>query len=507
MTVTERGARPNGPAESHQPGRRTRIDGRTIIAFDGANHRELTDGVIVLEDDRIIHVGRRYDGPVDAVIDARDKLIIPGQISTHAHIGAQEGSRLLIDGGRREFVRSGFLHFLPRARDGRPGMLSRQDLAASLRFGFLSLLKHGVTTVAAFAPEGADEGRTMLEVAAESGIRLFWAPAATGGRYFLESDGRVTAEIDDGYGIELLDRAGDFIERHHGAADGRISGILVLDEYYLSTPRVRRHAKALADRLDVRLSMHFVEQHREFFETVAATGRTPAQLLADEGVLGENLLLAHAIYLANHSKVAYPIADDVEILGAHGVSVAHSPLAFSRRGTVLESFDRYRAAGIVVALGTDTYPLDMFAEMRAAATGCKFAEGHFEAGRAEDIFAASNLGGATALGRSDLGRIAPGAKADLVILDINNTAFGHNPDPVRALVHLASPAMVDTVIVGGRILVEGGRALAFDEEAVLREAASSTDAVWDAYAGYDWDGKAARERFPPALRPWQDPGA
>ncbi len=487
------------------PRPRTRIDGGTIIAFDGTAHRELRDGVVVVEGERIVHVGRTYDGPADARIDATRKMVIPGQVSTHAHVGAQEGSRLLLDGGRRAFVRSGFLHFLPRSREGRPGMLSAQDARASLRFGFLSLLKHGVTTVAAFAPEGADEGRAVLDAAAEAGIRLYWAPAATAGRYFLEGDGRVTAEIDEGLGRAMLDKAADFIAAHEGAADGRVSGILVLDEYYLSTAPIRRHAKALADRLGVRLTMHFLEQHREFFEVVSTTGRTPVEQLAEEGVLGENLLLAHAIYLAHHSKVGYPIADDLAILGAHGVSVAHSPLAFSRRGIALESFDSFRRAGINVALGTDTYPLDMFAEMRAAATACKFVEGHFEAGLAQDVFAASNLGGAAALGRPDLGRIAPGAKADLVILATETTAFGHNPDPVRALVHLASPAMVDTVMVDGRVLVADGRAKTVDEDEVFREAAVSTEAVWDAYAGYDWDGKSSRERFPPSLEPWREP--
>ncbi len=486
-------------------GKRTRIDGGTIIAFDGTAHRELREGVVVVEGDRIVHVGKRYDGMADVTIDAREKLVFPGQISTHAHIGAQEGNRLLLDGGRREFIRSGFLHFLPRSRSGRPGILSVQDLRASLRFGFLSLLRHGVTTVLAFAPEGPEEGRLMLEAAEESGIRLFWAPAATAGRYWLEDDGRVVPEIDEGIGIELLDRAADFIRTHDGAAEGRISGVLVLDEYYLSTPKVRRHAKDIADRLGVRLTLHFLEQHREFFSTVSETGRTPVQLLADEGVLGRNVLLAHCIYLAHHSKVGYPIADDLQILAEHGVSVAHSPLAFSRRGLALESFDRYRDAGITMALGTDTYPLDMFSEMRTAAIACKFVEGHFEAGRAEDVFAASNLGGAEALGRPDLGRIAPGAKADLVILDPRTTAFGPNPDPVRALVHLATPSMIDTVMVDGRVLLSDGRPAELDEEEIVRAAATSTEAVWAAYEDYDWEGMPHEQRFPPSLEQWQEP--
>lgn len=490
-----------------RPAGRTCIQGGTIIAFDGHEHRELRDGSVVVEGDRILYVGREYTHTeaVDRTIDASAMLVIPGQISTHAHIGAQEGPRLLLDGGRREFIRSGFLHFLPRSRAGKPGILSRQDASASLRMGFISLLRHGITTVVAFAPEGPDQGAMMLEAAEQLGIRLYWSPAATAGRYWLEDDGRVVHELDERQGLAMLDHAASFIENHNGQADGRILGILVLDEYFLSTPAVRRHAKAVADQLKVRFTMHFVEQHREFFETVSRTGKTPVELLAEEGVLGKNLLLAHCLYIAGHSAVRFPVADDIALLGEHGVSVAHSPLAFARRGLALESFDRYRDAGINVALATDTYPLDMFSEMRMAAVMCKTAEGHYEAGKAEHVFAASNLGGAQALGRSDLGRIEAGAKADLVIVDPRNTAFGPNPDPVRALVHLATPSMINTVMVDGRIVVEDSRLLVADEQRILEEARISSNNVWQAYKDYDWQGQGIDHRFPPALRLWEEP--
>ena len=103
--------------------------------------------------------------------------------------------------------------------------------------------------------------------------------------------------------------------------------------------------------------------------------------------------------------------DDLALIARAKASFAHSPLAFSRRGGALESFQRYLDAGINMALGTDTYPLDMFAEMRTTAAVCKIIEKNHESAGALDVFTASNLGGARALRRDDLGRLARGAKA------------------------------------------------------------------------------------------------
>lgn len=478
------------------------IEGGTIIACDGVDHRLLEGGYVAISGDAITAVGKHFSGTAKRRITARGRIIMPGQISTHAHIGAHEGPRLMIDAGRREFIRSSFLHFLPARRDGGLAFLSRQDARASLRYGFATLLRHGVTTVLAFAPAGPGEGALMLEAAEEFGIRLFWAPVVAGGRYWLESDGRVVRELDDAAGMKSLEASARFVEKHRGALDGRLSGIIALDEYYVSTPALRREAKRVADALNVPFTMHFVEQHREFFETMVATGRTPVQCLSEEGLLDAGTILAHCIYIASHSAVGYPIEDDIAILGASGVNVAHSPVAFSRRGLALESFSRYRRAGVNVALGTDTYPLDMFSEMRMATLMNKFADNNYEEAPAADVFAASNLAGAKALSRPDLGRIAPGAKADIVIVDPNSLAFGPNPDPVRALVHLATPDMIDSVIVAGRMLVEGKRLLVANEEDILAAARASSKSVWASHAAHDILGRGLAERFPPSLRFW-----
>jgi len=484
---------------------RTCIEGGLIVAFDGAEHRLLRDGVLVYESDRIVHVGRAYSGPRDRTIDARGKLVIPGQISGHAHVSAQEGGRLLVDGGRRDFFRSGFPNYLPTRGDGGISFMRDADGRASLRFGLASLIRHGITTVIPFAPAGPDMGATMVEEAGAFGVRIYHSPVILSGRYFFDVGGRLHRVVDESAGLRGLEATAAFIEQYQGAADGRVRGIVTIDEFYNATPRLLREARALATRFGVGLTMHFCEQVLEFLDTVRATGATPATVLRDEGVLGPDVLLAHAVYVAGHRASAYPHGGDLEILAATGTSVVHAPAGFARRGITLESFDRYRAAGVNMVMGTDVYPLDMLAEMRTAALACKLYEQNHEAAPAMAVFNASNLGGARALGRDDLGRLAAGAKADIVMLDWDNLHIGPFTDPIRALIYQGSPDMVHTVICDGRVLLEDKQLLVCDEREVLAAARRSADRVWGGFADYHWAGRSVDEEFPPAIRPWPDP--
>src|SRR5262249_59316356 len=124
-------------------------------------------------------------------VEARGKLVIRGQISGHAHVSAQEGGRLLVDGGRRDFFRSGFPNYLPTRGDGGLSFMRDADGRASLRFGLASLIRHGITTVVPFAPAGADAGTTMVEEAAAFAVRIYHSPVLLSGLYFCDETGRL----------------------------------------------------------------------------------------------------------------------------------------------------------------------------------------------------------------------------------------------------------------------------------------------------------------------------
>jgi 5-methylthioadenosine/S-adenosylhomocysteine deaminase len=224
---------------------RTAIEGGLLVAFDGTEHRLLREGVLVYEGDRIVYVGPTYAGPRARTVDARGKLVIPGQISGHAHVSAQEGGRLLVDGGRRDFFRSGFPNYLPTKGDGGVSFMRDADGRASLRFGLASLIRHGITTVVPFAPAGGDAGAAMVEEASAFGVRVYHAPVVLSGRYYFDGEGHLHRVLDEAQGLRGLETTQAFIEKHRGKADGRVQGIVTVDEFYNATPPRRGAHHAL----------------------------------------------------------------------------------------------------------------------------------------------------------------------------------------------------------------------------------------------------------------------
>ncbi len=480
----------------------TEIRASWVVAYDGSDHRIIEQGRVVYRGDRIVHVGRHWSGVADRIIDATDKLVIPGLISTHAHVGASYGDRLIVDTGRRDLLRSGFLNYEPRRAAGGPAFTAADDPDASIRFGFGSLLRHGVSTVVEMGGGLFDGGVTMLRRAGECGIRLYYAPGFNPGTYTFDDRGRLHRSTDERGAFAAMDRAAEFIARHAGAYQRRYRGILIPDEAFNCTPKVLQRTRVLADELRVGITLHVGEQVYEFEDAVRRTGRTPVGLLAEHGLLGPDVILGHCRFVGGNSQIAYPYDDDLETVARSGATVAHAPLAGGRRGGVLESFQRYLDRGINMSIGTDTYPLDIVAEMQAAALFCKVTEQRPEVASAGDIFRAATLGGARALGRDDLGRLSRGAKADIAIIDFHALRVGPVYDPIRSLVHAASGELVDTVIVDGRTVVRDGRVLAWNMDSVTQDVRRAGERIWQRFPNYHWSGGPVEAVFPRSLTLW-----
>jgi cytosine/adenosine deaminase-related metal-dependent hydrolase len=201
-----------------------------------------------------------------------------------------------------------------------------------------------------------------------------------------------------------------------------------------------------------------------------------------------------------HSWTAYPYGDDLKILADTGTSVSYCPLKYLIMGIVMESFDRYIGAGVNLSLGTDTYPKDMLSEMRYAAVASKVAEKRFTAGHPRDVFNAATLGGARLLGRDDLGRLARGAKADIIAVNLKDIALGAVRDPIRTLVESGTSRDVQMVVVDGDVLVEKGRYLRTDERALLDNLQSRAEQIWRTVPSWHWTGKDVDDLIPPSFK-------
>jgi cytosine/adenosine deaminase-related metal-dependent hydrolase len=137
--------------------------------------------------------------------------------------------------------------------------------------------------------------------------------------------------------------------------------------------------------------------------------------------------------------------------------------------------------------------------MRYASLISRLVDRKYHGARAASVFNAATIGGANALGRADLGRIAIGARADVVIINLRTPRYGPVRDPITALVEYGCGADVDTVAVGGRIVIEGGRSTRIDEDDLMCRAEAAANRAWDNWDKRDWAGRKADEILPPAF--------
>jgi 5-methylthioadenosine/S-adenosylhomocysteine deaminase len=492
-------------AETAKP-RRTMIKGGWIIAFDGTEHRLLKDGVVVIEGDRIAYVGKRHDGPVDEtideIIDAGGDLVIPGLINTHVHVGSQAGDRMIIDGGRRDLFRSGFLNHWPSKGIGGPNLFAFEDQRVAMKYSLASLLRFGSTTVVEMGGEFGDDPDAMPDIAAELGMRLYTTPGFSSANHHYDQGGRLQRHWDEKGGEAALERAVAYAQRADGMHGGLIRTILVPYEQHLCTPALLRRAKQAAAQLGIGITLHVAESVIEFQDTLREYGKTPIGLLDSIGFLGPEVILGHCLYTGGHSQIAYPFDGDLKLVAQSGASVAHCPLVFSRRGLTLESFQRYLDAGINLAIGTDTYPQDIVEEMKIASLAGKIADDSFESAKARDVFNAATLGGAKALRRDDLGRIAPGAAADIVIVDFDNLRVGPFLDPIKALVQSGTGELVKQVIVAGKTVVKDRKVVSAREDELVAGVRRSTDAAWGKFSQYHHSPEPIDVAYPPAFKAW-----
>ena len=136
---------------------RTVIRGGWVVGFGGSTHTLIPNGVLVYEDKRIIHVGKEYDGPADAEIDAAGKLVAPGFVDVHMHSGDRAGHRLITDVGRPEYFGMPLLDAgLQRAQPKNaspPPRTAEEEKAAATRleleatYTVAELLRNGITTL------------------------------------------------------------------------------------------------------------------------------------------------------------------------------------------------------------------------------------------------------------------------------------------------------------------------------------------------------------------------
>ena len=277
-------------------------------------------------------------------------------------------------------------------------------------------------------------------------MRVYVAPMFRSGRWYTPNGHEVRYTWNEQAGRDGLDRALRLIDRARQHPSGRLDGVLYPAQVDTCTEGLLRDSAAAARERRLPLQIHAAQSVVEFHEIMRRHGKTPIEWLRQIGVLGANTIIGHAIFLDHHSWLHWPTRNDLAHLAETGTTVAHCPTVFSRWGILLEDFGRYRALGVNLGIGTDTFPHNFVEELRTTAILARVAAGQAHAVGAADIFTAATIGGARALGRDDLGRMAPGARADFLMVDIEHPAMQpllrSGPQPALCSRRAGDPACV-----------------------------------------------------------------
>ncbi|HLI51673.1 MAG TPA: chlorohydrolase family protein [Thermomicrobiaceae bacterium] len=475
--------------------KRTRIDAGIVVAYQDGEHRILPGGVIVVEGNSIVHVGRSYDGPVDETIDARNMLVTPGMINTHTHLSESPLDKSFVeDVGKRQFSYSGLSEMLPARSAG----IDFEGRRASVDYSMAELIRTGTTTVM----EIGGIGDYVAEAAEKAGLRAYIANGYRSGRWLTRDGNKMEYSWDEEAGLAGFQRALEFIERVDGRANGRIKGFLSPSQVDTCTEELLRLSREASDRLRVPLALHVSQSVFEFDAIVQRHGLSPIEWLESIDFLSEWCILGHAILIAGNSWVQFA-GDDLAILARTRASVAHNVWVFARRGIAMESFPRYLAAGVNMCLGTDTAPQSMIESLRWTAVIGKIMARQTDRATAADVFNAATLNAAKMLHRDDLGRISPGAKADLLFWRMDTLFMAPLRDPIKNLVYSATPEDLAHVMIDGSFVQRDGRVLTLDEAAVVKALQPAADRMWLQIPEGDWAHRSADEMSPPTYQRYQ----
>ncbi|MGE0703475.1 MAG: chlorohydrolase family protein [Vicinamibacterales bacterium] len=483
---------------------RTKIEASWIVAFDGRGHRLLKDGVVVYEGERILHVGTHFDGHVDRTVSAQDRVLTPGLISTHAHIAYNPlGKSLIEDRGQPQ------LYYSPLYEDFPIQVFSQDEGGdqACVEASMVELLRSGCTTVCELQTSLSSRPgiETVAREAMKVGMRAYLGTSFRSAHWSTPDGHTVAFRWDEEGGRSGLRRAREIIEQWEGAGDDTIRGMLAPAHSCDMSPELLEATRQLAEELRVPVTIHCSESVIEFQEMLRRHGKTPVEWLRDLDFLSPRVILGHAIHIGGTSWTNYP-AGDLDIMRDTGVSISHSPWSFFRRGIMLESYASYARAGINISLGTDLTPQSAINALRFGACVGKAVERDNLAVTASHVFDAATLGGARALGRDDLGRIAPGAKADFVLWDARTLTMAPLRDPIRNIVYSAEPNDVETVIVNGRTVMQDRKVLGAEPDAVLAARLQAAgERLWKRIANFDRERRDDAGFSPLSYPAWQGP--
>ncbi len=475
-----------------RPEGRTALAARWIVGHVDGRHKLLENAEIVLDEDRVIHVGVPFAGEVARRIELGEVLVSPGFVDLDA-LSDLDTTLLTVDNGPG--WATGRVWPQAYVDRGPYEMYTPDELAFQKRYAFAQLLRNGITTALPIASlfyrewgETVAEFEAAAEAAADLGLRVWLGPAYRSGGMVCTAPGVVEPRFDAARGMQGLADALDFAARVGGCHGGLVQPMLAPDRVETCTLDLLRRTMAASRDMELPVRLHMAQGKMERRTVQALHGTTGPQWLARHGLLHDRLIAPHAVE-------AEP--EDLEHYAHHGVTIAHCPLVYAREGEMLRSFRRCRDMGINIGMGTDTAPPDMVLNIAVALMMGRAATGDDRGLTTAEVFNAATIGGADALKRPDLGRLQAGSKADIAVFDMADSHFAPRIDPVQSLVLGATGRVTTAVFVDGRLSMRDGQVAGMDMQAARLQAQAQFDRLLEKYPERTWGQPGLRAMFPP----------
>jgi len=411
-----------------------------------AKRRIFERGSVAIDGNKITAVGKDVKEKADVVIDAKGKVVLPGLINDHTHL-----AMVLLRGVADDMALMPWLEtrIWPIEKN-----LRAEDCYAGALLGCLEMIKSGTTCF-------ADQYFFMENVARaveEAGMR---ASLAYG-----------IIEQGDPKRRESELRAGEkLVKEFNGKAKGRITTMFGPHAPYTCSPECLIKVKELAKKHKVGIHTHISETRDEVKQITEKYGKRPVEHLDAIGFLGPEVLAAHCVWVTGR---------EIKILKERGVTPVHNPISNMKTASGVAPVQEMLDAGIPVALGTDgaasNNTLDMINEMKFAALLNKVHKLNPIIVSAAATLEMATINGAIGL-RLDkkIGSLEAGKKADIILVDLKKPHLTPLHNVVSHLVYSATSGDVDTTIVDGKILMQGRKVMALDEDKVLERAQKTSD--------------------------------
>ncbi len=450
------------------------IRGGHILAGTEVIHAD-----VLIQGEIIASVGANLTLPPDAQeLDATGQIVLPGLVNahTHAHHNLMKGT--------------GDNWTLEELRNRAPalyGNYTAEELYLSAAVGAIEMLKTGCTAAYdqfAAIPALTDEAvEAVVRAYTDVGLRAVVAPSVSDMTFyrvlpgFLEllpaGLGHTVENIQAAPAENLLRITENAIRRWNGSASGRIrvaTGPIIPGD---CSDALFSGCMRLAREYGIGLHTHIAETKIQAIQALRRWGRTLVRHLADEGWLGPGFVGGHGVWLTE---------EDIRQLADAGAMVAHNPASNLKLGSGIAPIREMLDHGLTVGLGTDgsmsSDNQNMFEAMRFAALVSKVRFPH-QPERwigARDVWKMATTESARVLGMADdLGIVAPGHKADLVLLQGKGVFLCPLNDLLNSLVYSETGADVRTVLVGGRFVLRDGRVLTLDEGRLLAQAQEAAE--------------------------------